>query len=192
MKHLSSNFPIYGCVCSVEDHGYVVACGIAGEVTFFLPYKGLPEAYLNLVVGQPVETVVDQVNLSSNSITLKGQRKAVSESLTRGANLQFTSLCPGMLLQATIDKIAINGLVVSFLSGLFHGVIDCLSLESVANDGWEKQFHVGEVVTARVVYVDHGGKTVRLSMRPHVIEFRESRHLPPLGASVCTSVISIL
>lgn len=41
---------------------------------------------------------------------------------------------------------------------------------------------VAAVHEARIVYVDHGARSVRLSMRPHVLDFRGPHGLPPLGS----------
>jgi rRNA biogenesis protein RRP5 len=37
-KHLTIDFPLYGCISSIEDHGYVVQVGITA-CTAFLPIK---------------------------------------------------------------------------------------------------------------------------------------------------------
>ena len=40
LKHLSEGFPVYGCVVSQEDTGYVIEAGVSG-VNFFLPVLDL-------------------------------------------------------------------------------------------------------------------------------------------------------
>jgi ribosomal protein S1 len=78
---------------------------------------------------------------------------------------------------------------VKFLND-FHGVIDSFSLprpmsakEWQASMGAEdEEKDVAAVHEARIVYVDHGARSVRLSMRPHVLDFRGPHGLPPLGS----------
>lgn len=72
----------------------------------------------------------------------------------------------------------------------FHGVIDNFSLpRPMSSKEWQTQLGVadekeksGEIIEARIVFVDHGSKSVRLSMRPHVLEFRGANGLPALGS----------
>lgn len=104
MKHISAGFPVYGCVVSKEDLGYVVSAGISGT-TFFLPTKALPSAKAELVVGQPVECICQDVNEGAQSATLRGHPKAVYEALTRSGNLAFSALIPGMLVNVLVDKV---------------------------------------------------------------------------------------
>jgi polyribonucleotide nucleotidyltransferase len=48
--------------------------------------------------------------------------------------------------------------------------------------GADDKERAGEVHEARIVFVDHGSKSVRLSMRPHVLDFRGASSLPALGS----------
>ena len=63
-------------------------------------------------------------------------------------------------------------MIVSFLD-MFTGTIDSLNLSrpTPVHD-IHKVYERGSVQLARVVFVDHGTKEVRLSLRPHVVEFR--------------------
>jgi hypothetical protein len=56
---------------------------------------------------------------------------------------------------------------------LFSGVIDILSLERpISASEIMKLYQKGSVLLARIIYVDHGNKKVRLYLRPHIVEFR--------------------
>jgi rRNA biogenesis protein RRP5 len=128
MKHMMPGFPISGCISSKEDHGYIVSAGVSAT-TFFLPFKAVPAALslipasnvtstdsnssivvpvvgADLPMGQPIECVVEAVNEAARSVTLRAQRKATAESITRGPLLPFNALCPGMKFHVTVDKIA--------------------------------------------------------------------------------------
>ena len=65
--------------------------------------------------------------------------------------------------------------------GLFHGVIDILSLTEVMTRAeMMKRYTSGATFIARVVFVDHQSKALRLSLRPHVLSMTMSQ-LPELG-----------
>eukprot|EP01038_Epipyxis_sp_PR26KG_P005669 gene5669-7826_t len=180
LKHFTPGFPILGSVSSIEDHGYIISAGIGG-INFFLPIKTAPS---ELIVGQPVECVTVSVNEGSRTVILRGQTKVVIESVTRGSLLTFQSLNVGMLMNATVEKIVENGLIVSFL-GVFHGVIDTLSLSRpYYGNEWSKLFTVGDVIQARIIFIDHGSKSVRLSCKPHILDMRACIHRPQLGSFI--------
>jgi len=63
------------------------------------------------------------------------------------------------------------------------GVIDELSMFTPGNaKEWNKRAPVGSILSARIVFADHANKSIRLSLRPHVLELRSPSGLPPLGA----------
>lgn len=74
-----------------------------------------------------------------------------------------------------------NGLIVNFMN-IFHGVIDTNHLWApLTTKEWQARATVGDTLLARIVYVDHGTKSIHLSLRPHVVEFRAPKELPALG-----------
>lgn len=132
MKHMAPGFPISGCISSKEDHGYIVSGGVSG-VNFFLPFKAVPLALLigydatavaagtgsngsnsgtliptaaDLSIGQPIECVIEAVNEAARSVTLRAQRKATAETITKGILLPFNALCPGMKFHVVVEKVA--------------------------------------------------------------------------------------
>ncbi|CAM9169417.1 unnamed protein product [Ectocarpus fasciculatus] len=185
LQHLLPGFPVTGCVASREDHGYLVSAGMNG-VIFFLPYKAVPDSIggRNIPVGKPIDCIVESVNESARSVTLRAHPKAVSEATAKGSQLSFLALRAGMLVNAVVEKVVQNGLIVNFL-GLFHGVIDSHSLpRPVANPTDLPLLAKGTVQLARIVFVNHATKSVRLSLRPHVVDMRAPRNLPDRGALV--------
>jgi hypothetical protein len=65
---------------------------------------------------------------------------------------------------------------------MFQGVVDMISLSRpISASELKNAYEKGAVLLARVAFTDHGSKTIRLSLRPHVIEFRAPRDLVPLG-----------
>lgn len=183
MQHLMPGFPMLGCVASKEDHGYLISTGMSG-VIFFLPFKAVPEVLggRDIPVGRPIDCVVESVNESARSVTLRAHVKAVSEATARGSQLSFLALRAGMLVNAIVEKVVQNGLIVNFL-GLFHGVIDSHSLpRPVASPADLPLLAKGTVQLARIVFINHATKSVRLSLRPHVVDMRPPLHLPDRGA----------
>ena len=133
-----------------------------------------------------MEAVIESINEESNSVILKTGTKVVSEAVVRGttvSHLALNQLSPGMRINATIDKLCNNGFTATFL-GLFHGCVDELSMSAPsAPNEWELRYTKDNLVGARVVYVDHASKSVRLSLRPHVLAMRVPKPaLPPLGS----------
>ena len=180
--HMSPGMPIFGTISSVEDRIYMISTGISG-FTFILPFGAVPTSMSPLRLGQPVDTLVESVNTHAKTITLRAQRKAVTSAIIPGVKLTFNSLSPGMLVKVVIDKVVDNGLIVGFL-GLFFGTIDNYSLSrlySGKDEEWKALYEEGGTTQARIIYVDHAKKSIRLSLRPHVIEYRSPKYLPDLG-----------
>lgn len=65
--------------------------------------------------GQPIETLVESVNIAASTVTLRAQRKSVAEAVTRGSKLGFASLQPGMLVNAMVDKVVTVRIHLRFL-----------------------------------------------------------------------------
>lgn len=180
MKHMFAGFSLSACVESVEDHGFVLNCGIRG-ITTFLPKEN---SKIELFVGQPLECIVKEVNKEARTIIvgLIGY-KLESETPIENKSFQFLSLLPGMLLKVTTEKKIDDGLVVNYLNG-FHGTIDRHSMSQVyTRDEWKDANFESSTFSARIVFVDYSAKSVRLSMKPHVLNFC-SASLPQIGATI--------
>lgn len=191
--HMTPGFPISGTVSSVEDRMFVVSAGISGY-TFILPFSAVPNSMSPLRLGQPIDTVIESINNPAKTITLRAQRKAVTTAVVAGVKLTFNSLHPGMLVNVIVDKIADNGLIVGFF-GLFFGTIDNYNLSRLytgKDEEWKSHFEEGGVTQARIVYVDHANKSVRLSLRPHVLEYRAPKFLPALGDTLTDYKVSAI
>ena len=72
----------------------------------------------------------------------------------------------------------------------FHGVIDNYSLsrpmtsKELQNSMSAIKGKDGVTYEARIVFVDHGSRSVRMSMRPHVLDLRAPANLPELGSTL--------
>lgn len=78
---------------------------------------------------------------------------------------------------------------MKFLSS-FYGVIDPLSLPKFdTTKNWKACFTTGDVILARIIFVDYGAKACRLSMRPHVMELRPPANLIKLGNTLVVELV---
>ena len=132
--------------------------------------------------------------MESKSVILKTGEKNISDAIARATNISHLALnqiSPGLRVNATIDKMCSNGFTATFM-GLFHGCIDVFSMATPSSQSiWRDRYLKDDLVAARVVFVDHASKSIRLSLRPHVLAMRAPKPaLPPLGSilsgfSVC-------
>ena len=76
------------------------------EITSADPVQpSAPPTGSNLCIGQPIECIVETINETARSVTLRAQRKAVAETVTKGDLLPFNALSPGMKFNVTVEKI---------------------------------------------------------------------------------------
>ena len=182
-KIVAQGLTIYTCVHTKEDHGYTLTTGVAG-MTCFLPDKGVPLNMGELIPGQPLEVVVSESNPAAKTVTVRAHPKAVREAKMESGAMSLHAIVPGMLFNVLVDKVAENGLLVGFL-GLFHGVIDHYSLSRLGSLAeLAEGLKGGSTLLARVIYVDYGSKSVRLSLRPHILDMRYPADLPALGSTI--------
>jgi hypothetical protein len=81
----------------------------------------------------------------------------------------------------TVTKIIDNGLLVKFLDS-FHGVIDAYSLGTFEpTKNWQAHIAEDDLIYARIMFVDHSNKAVRLSYRSHLLDMKVPSALPRLG-----------
>ncbi|GAB5033644.1 rrp5 homolog [Nannochloropsis oceanica] len=183
LEHLLPGGSLSGAVASVEDHGYVIATGLEG-ITAFLArrhVKGGAGAEAQLIKGSPVDVVVLAVKEEARSITCGFDPTVTPKALTRGSALTLQGLKPGMLVNAAVDMLLKNGLVLTFLGG-FSGVVilEHLDRPYVDND-WRKRFRLGDVLQARVMLVNAQSKTVYLTLRTHLLGLRPASGLPEVS-----------
>ena len=100
-------------------------------------------------------------------------------------------------MQVKVEAVIPNGLKVQFLDQFF-GVVDSSSLPQPMSEKETRAYFplgsgdgVRQTHEARIVFVDHGSRVVRFSMRPHVIEYRPPTPLPPLGEIVRDTLVKV-
>eukprot|EP01036_Dinobryon_divergens_P026442 gene26442-35097_t len=181
-KHFLPGFPIQGCVSSKEDHGYLISVGVNGT-NCFLPVNSVPSTFGELTIGRPIECVTTAVNEAARTASLRAHPKSVREATVRSTFLSFNGLVPGMMFNAIVDSIVENGIIVLFLN-VFYGAISSNSLagSNYGND-WKDHVKIGDILFARIIFIDYASKNVRLSCRPHIVDMTAPT-LPALGDTV--------
>eukprot|EP00981_Chlorochromonas_danica_P004222 scaffold857_cov152-Ochromonas_danica.AAC.5 len=196
LKHLQKGMSLTVSVVSKEDHGCIVSAGMGGT-SFFLPEKEAAKFDGKLNVGRILNCIVDEVNREARTVSVKHDNEARLEEPVKNAHLPFMAVMVGMLFDVVVDKIVENGLFVNYLN-LFHGTVDLKSLPVSAQQlqatdekgqSWKAGYQVGQILQARVVFVDHGARSVHLSLRPHILMLRGPLGLPALGDLVHQLVV---
>lgn len=103
LKHLIPGFPVYGCVASKEDHGYIIATGISG-VTCFLPSKAIPNS-MELRLSQPIECLIESINEAARTALVSARPTQTAAAITVGSKLTHNAIVPGMLVNAVVNKV---------------------------------------------------------------------------------------
>lgn len=159
-------------------HSCIVSTGLP-DINFFLPKRGKED--ISFLIGQPIDCIVDDINTESRTVTLMQRKNNYYDAPLATKSLPFLALSPGMLFEVLVDKKVSTGYIVNYLS-LFHGVIDRYSTYKIYSDSeWEELGNKQNTLLARIIFIDHASKTVRLSCRPHIISLRKPTNLPALG-----------
>eukprot|EP01035_Chromulina_nebulosa_P016871 gene16871-22359_t len=180
LKNLYVDFPLVGCISSIEDIGYIISTGIIG-ITAFLPKNNVPSDIGELRLGQRIDCVISSINEIARTVTLTAKHKAVKETIVDNMSISFNSIRAGMLFNVRITSFVENGLLVSFLES-FNGAIDIFSLSRpYSSKEIRSKYKKDELLISRIVFIDHSNKSVRLSIRPHIIDYKPPVALPSLG-----------
>uniref|UniRef100_A0AAY4EZL8 Protein RRP5 homolog n=1 Tax=Denticeps clupeoides TaxID=299321 RepID=A0AAY4EZL8_9TELE len=157
---LKSGMTISGCVESIEDHGYLVDIGVTGT-NAFMPKKMGPDEPKQLMVGQYVTCLLDEVKSNGRVVRLSQDPAAVSQAFAvTQQGWTLSNLLPGLLV-----KVTTHGLILDFLTS-FSGIVDFMHLGS--DD--PSMYNIGDGVKACVLYVEPSTRLVALSLRPHLLQ----------------------
>ncbi|XP_062399126.1 protein RRP5 homolog [Sardina pilchardus] len=168
---LKAGMTISGCVESIEDHGYLIDIGLSGTKAF-LPKPSAKAAKQELMLGQYVDCLLEEVKNEGRLVRLSVDPAAVSEAVADAdQGWTLSNLCPGLLVNAKIKKVTVHGLILEFLSS-FSGVVDFMHIDPDKVSSYKN----GDEVLARVLYVEPSTRQVGLSLREHL--------LPPGGSAL--------
>ena len=186
---------VCGFVRSIEDHGFLVATGIEGVASSFLPFSacdgtaGQAGTLLgrSASVGTLVMCTVTAVNKAARSLTLACGASAVSGSVSRDALHTIYTVKPGMLVEGVVERVLPNGLSVTFLQ-YFRATAVLAHLQLPATSYWASRLKTGAVVMGRVLFVDPVDKAVALSLTPHIVNLGQ---LPSPSLPLATQAFGI-
>ncbi|KAI9142050.1 hypothetical protein BKA69DRAFT_1037920 [Paraphysoderma sedebokerense] len=181
VDNLVDKMTICGAVLSVEDHGYVIDLGI-NQINGFL-HKNKAKNYVNsinggkdLVLGQIIECAIDDMKPNAKrTIPLTLEPEIVYKSVPKSLeNVTFDALKPGALVNAKVKSVLTNGFLVKFHSSAFEGTVDHFHIESPSftMDDQVIEKYQQKAFKARILWVDNQNKTVGLTTRKHLLEWK--------------------
>jgi hypothetical protein len=208
-----------GRITSIEDHGCLVDLG--NGIKGFLKFDDIEDGYTLMDeeekttshrraiinVGRLYDFVIDSSskNTSSSSIlslSLPCIEKLAHVHVSVLSKLTLSSLQAGMLVQARVEQVAVNGgLCVAFHNNSFRGSIEQVNLggyfvptsKNVTQEWMQtaEDLFLNKTVPARIIAVDVPTKTIRLSMQPQVLNMSSegSTILPPVGSIMENAVV---
>ena len=160
--HLVPGVTVAAVVESVEDHGYVVSCGVK-DITCFMPRK---EATKELVKGSII--VANVVKKSTSVLSLSMTAESFKESVvTAATSLEMEGLVAGMFVLAKVTEVVAGGVKASVL-GIFDGEMEASHCRFQTD--LEDHYKSGQKVRCRVLWVDGENKRVGLSGLKHLVE----------------------
>ncbi|XP_039590594.1 protein RRP5 homolog [Polypterus senegalus] len=166
---LTPGMVLSGSVASIEDHGFLIDIGIPGSKAFLPKQKAFD--YLkeigkgNLKVGQYLNCIIEEVKNEGRILRLSVSQSAISKAVALEKHgWTLSSLLPGLVVNAEIDKVSQNGLTVKFFSS-FTGTVDFLHLDS-ETAGYNK----GQQVKACILYIQPTSRAIGMSLRPYVLK----------------------
>ncbi|GLJ04920.1 hypothetical protein SUGI_0006550 [Cryptomeria japonica] len=171
---------IMACVKSIEDHGYILSFGLP-SLSGFLPRNKEGSNDSQLKKGQLVQGLISNIDRMRGVISLRNDPKLVENNMIKDyKGLSVDLFVPGMMVNARVQAILRNGLLLSFLT-YFTGTVDIFHLQDpFPNSKWQEKFSENARLKARILYVDPTTKAVGLTLNPHLIQNKA----PPMGVKV--------
>ncbi|NWR86069.1 RRP5 protein, partial [Furnarius figulus] len=163
---LTTGMLLSGSVSSVEDHGYLIDIGVIGTHAF-LPHEKAKN-YIkaakrgpDLKIGQNLNCVIVEVKNEGRVVHLSIDRSEVAASLaTEKQNWSLSTLLPGLVVKARIQKVTPFGLKLTFLS-YFTGIVDFMHMDPEKSMNYSPD----QVVKACILAVHPSSKAVQLTLR---------------------------
>ncbi|NXC28467.1 RRP5 protein, partial [Campylorhamphus procurvoides] len=163
---LTTGMLLSGSVSSVEDHGYLIDIGVIGTHAF-LPHEKAKN-YIkaakrgpDLKIGQNLNCVIVEVKNEGRVVRLSIDRSEVAASLaTEKQNWSLSTLLPGLVVKARVQKVTPFGMKLAFLS-YFTGIVDFMHMDPEKS----MNYSADQVVKACILCVHPSSKAVRLTLR---------------------------
>ena len=101
--------------------------------------------------------------------------------------LSVQSLYAGLLSKVKILKILPSGLVVRLLD-FFNASIPLSSLD-VTLGTLEERYNTGDSILARIVHVDYENKTIHMSCKDHILQWKPASFASSIGDTIEEAVV---
>eukprot|EP00731_Ephydatia_muelleri_P020460 Em0013g187a len=169
---VKADMVIPGWIKSAEDHGYIVDFGVASKDGFLLK-KNAEEFVETCNKGKPLSRGQVVQCLILGGADARSVPVTINPSRVRPAILPATttvilqSLLPGVLVNITLQEVALNGVIGSFL-GSFEGWVGVHHLHDGSHSLDKVQLK--KKMKGRIVWVDVQAKMVGLAMCKHIVQ----------------------
>ena len=172
-QSVTKNMILQAQVEAKEEKGYICNVGFKDGCKAFLKEDKCGK----LKVGQMVNVVVKSVMNAAKIVKcdLLGKDEENDDGLTlrssneTGQPLTLAHIKPGFLVTARVQKVYENGLEMSFAGGL-TGTVFADHIESEAHS--PSHYKVGHKALARIISVDTLNKTCTLSLKSHLVSYK--------------------
>ncbi|XP_024014881.1 rRNA biogenesis protein RRP5 isoform X2 [Eutrema salsugineum] len=164
-------------VKSVEDHGYILHFGLP-SITGFIKISN--DGSQELKTGQLIQGVVTNIDGERKIVRLSSDPDSVAKCVTKDLNgMSFDLLIPGMMVNARVQSVLENGILLGFLM-YFTGTVDLFHLQNpMCNKSWKDEYNQTKMVNARILFIDPSTRAVGLTLNPHLV----GNKAPPMHVS---------
>ncbi|CAH2053972.1 unnamed protein product [Thlaspi arvense] len=164
-------------VKSVEDHGCILHFGLP-SITGFIKISN--DGNQELKTGQLIQGVVTNIDRERKIVRLSSDPDSVGKCVTKDLNgMSFDLLIPGMMVNARVQSVLENGILLGFLM-YFTGTVDLFHLQNpLSNKSWKDEYSQAKMVNARILFIDPSTRAVGLTLNPHLV----GNKAPPLHVS---------
>ncbi|KAL0817225.1 rRNA biogenesis protein RRP5 isoform X1 [Brassica napus] len=177
LDSFQSGMVVTASVKSVEDHGYILHFGLP-SITGFI--KKSKDGNQELKTGQLIQGVVTNIDKERKIVSLSADPDSVAKCVTKDlSGMSFDLLIPGMMVNARVQSVLENGILLGFLM-YFTGTVDLFHLQNpMCNKSWKDEYTQTKMVNARILFMDPSTRAVGLTLNPHLV----GNKVPPLHVS---------
>uniref|UniRef100_A0A5B7AEH9 rRNA biogenesis protein RRP5 n=1 Tax=Davidia involucrata TaxID=16924 RepID=A0A5B7AEH9_DAVIN len=169
-------------VKSIEDHGYILHFGLP-SFTGFMPKNSQAESRdIKLNSGQLLQGIVKSIDKTRKVVYLNSDLDMVSKYVTKDLKgISIDLLVPGMMVNARVQSILENGIMLSFLT-YFTGTVDIFHLQKTfPTSNWKDDYNQNKKVNARILFIDPSTRAVGLTLNPHLVHNKAPPSLVKTG-----------
>ncbi|KAL6997499.1 hypothetical protein U1Q18_007623 [Sarracenia purpurea var. burkii] len=137
---------------------------------------------IKIGTGHLVQGVVKSLDKTHKVVHLSSDLDTVSKCVTRELKgISIDVLIPGMMVNARVQSILENGIMLSFLT-YFTGTVDLFHLQNTfPTSRWKDDFNENKKVNARILFIDPSTRAVGLTLNPHLVQNKAPHSLVKTG-----------